>query len=188
MTTRAFLGCSLLAACLTLGLKAADSASDVKVQASSDLRLAILDFAPTSPERDALHQAFADSLGTALGKKLGGTVVVKVTETDAFRLQFDLKTGAYDAALIVGSNVPNSLKKVDCEILRAVSDSSGPAKVFHMIVPPDDPGLQRMISDAFPDALAMPKFQEALTRSVAIKISPDAVKRAVKEAVADTTH
>jgi hypothetical protein len=185
---KAFLRFVTVAASLTLSAYAADDASELKVQASSDLRVAILDTTRSGNDRTSVHEAFAASLSAAMSKECGGTVNVKVTEVDAFRLSFDLKAGMYDAAFVVGSNVPAVLKKGDYEILRAVSDVGAPGRVFHMIVPTEDAGLQKMIVASFPQALSAPKFQEAVTRAFAVKINADAIKKAVDQSVADTTR
>lgn len=186
---RAILASCLFTACLAVAASAADSASDnVKVQASSDLRVAVLDTSRPSPDRAAVHEAFAASLGATMSKQCGGPVNVKVTEVDAFRLSFDLKAGVYDAAFVIGDGVPQVLRKGNFEIIRAVSDVSSPARVFHMIVPTDDPGLQKMISSSFAEALTASKFQEAMARAVAIHVNADAIKKAAKESVADTTR
>lgn len=185
---RAILASCLFSACLAVAATAADNASDVKVQASSDLRVAVLDMTLPGPDRDAVHDAFAATLGASMSKQCGGPVVVKVTEVDAFRLSFDLKAGVYDAAFIIGDNVPQVLRKGNFEILRAVSDVGTPGRVFHMVIPTDDAGLQKMITASFAEALAASKFQQAVARAVAIHVNADAIKRAAKESVADTTR
>lgn len=186
---RALLGICVFAASLTLNASAADSASDnVKVQASSDLRVAVLDTSRPGTDRASVHEAFAATLGATMSKQCGGPVNVKITEVDAFRLSFDLKAGVYDAAFVIGDSVPPILRKGNFEILRAVSEVGIPARVFHLIVPTDDPGLQKMISASFPEALASAKFQEAVSRAVAVRVNADAIKKAAKESVADTTR
>jgi hypothetical protein len=186
---KSVLGVAFLSACLAFSVSAADSASaNVKVQASSDLRVAVLDLSPTPGDHSVMHEAFATSLGATMSRQCGGTVNVKVTEVDAIRLGFDLKAGIYDAAFVIGNNVPAVLRKSDFEIIRGIADVGVPGRVFHMIIPSDDPQLQKMISLSFPEALASSKFQEAVTRAVAIKINPDAIRKATKENVADTAR
>jgi len=185
---KAFLGLITLTAGLALNVMAADNASELKVQASSDLRVAVLDVSRPGTDQTPVHEAFANSLSISMSKQCGGAVNVKVTQVDAFRLAFELKAGMYDAAFVVGNNVPAQLKKGDFEILRAMSDVGAPARVFHMVVPTSDPSLQKMISASFPEALAAPKFQEAYAHSVAVKINADAIRAAVKESIADTTR
>lgn len=185
---RAILGFCAFAACLAVSVAAADSASeDVKVQASSDLRVAVVDTTRPSPDRAGVHDAFASVFGASMSKRCGGPVTVKVTEVDAFRLAFELKAGMYDAAFVIGDNVPQVLRNGNFNIMRAVSEVGSPARVFHMIVPTEDPSLEKMISASFPETLSSPKFQEAVSRAVAIHVNADAIKRAAKEAVADTT-
>lgn len=175
--------------CLAANLPAADgSAENVKVQASSDLRIAVLDMSRPGPDRVGVHKAFAASLGQSMSKQCGGPVGVKVTEVDAMRLGFDLAAGVYDAAFVIGENVPSALRKGNFEIIRAVSDVGSPGRVFNMVVPTEDAGLQKMIVASIPEALSNPKFQEAVSRSVAIHVNADVIRRAAKESVADTTR
>jgi len=186
---RALLGFCVLTTCLAAQLTAAESAvENVKVQASSDLRVAILDMSRPGPDRAAVHKAFAASLGQSMSKQCGGPVGVKVTEVDAMRLSFDLASGAYDAAFVIGETVPAALRKGNFEIIRSVSEVGSPARVFNMVVPTEDPSLQKMIVSSLGEALANPKFQEAVSRSVAIRVNADSLKKAAKESVADTTR
>lgn len=185
---RAILASVLFSACLAVTVTAAENASDVKVQASSDLRVAVLDTTRPGPDRAAVHEAFAATLGATMSKQCGGPVNVKVTEVDAFRLSFDLKAGVYDAAFVIGDSVPQVLRKGNFEIIRAVSDVSGPSRAFHMVVPTEDPGLQKMISSSFSEALTSSKFTQAMNRALAIHVNADAIKKAAKESVADTTR
>lgn len=189
---KALLSSCVLAACLTVGVRAdsaPDSASkpssEVSVEASADLRVAVLDMAPGT-DKEALHEAFAKSFAATMGKQCGGKVNVKLTEADPFRIGFELKNGMYDAVLVVGSNLPSALRLGDFEVLRAVSEVGVPAKVFQMVIPGEDPGLQRMIAASFPDALANTKFKSAVSEAVAIKINADFIKKAAKESVADS--
>jgi hypothetical protein len=184
---KAFFGFVALAAGLALNVMAADDASELKVSASSDLRIAIVDGTRAGTERDTVHEAFANSLAISMSKQCGGAVNVKLTDVEVFRVGFELKAGMYDAAFIVG-NVPAILKKGDYEIIRAMSDVGSPARVFHMVVPADDANLKKMLSASFGEALASTKFQEALSRAVAVKINADAIRNAVKESVADSTR
>jgi hypothetical protein len=181
-----------LTACLALSVRADNasdkSSADASVQASSDFRVAILDNSHPSLERTAMHEAFAASLAKAMTKQCGGTVNVKVSEVDAFTLAFDMKSGSYDAAFIVGNNVPPELRRGDFEILRATSDVGGPARRFYMVVPTNDASMERAVSASFPDALASDKFQESVVHAVAIHVNPAAVQEAAKESVADSTR
>lgn len=180
-----------LTACLTFSVKADNasdkSSSDANVQASSDFRVAVLDTSKTSLERTAMHEAFAASLAKAMTKQCGGTVNVKVTEVDAFTLAFDMKSGSYDAAFIVGNNVPPELRRGDFEILRATSDASS-GRRFYMVVPTTDASMEKMVVASFPDALASDKFQESVVHAVAIHVNTNAVQEAAKESVADSTR
>ncbi len=184
---------SLLAftACLSLAARAdnaSDKSSEANVQASSDFRVAVLDTSRPSLERSAVHEAFAASLAKSMSKQCGGPVNVKVTEVDAFTLAFDMKTGSYDAAFIVGSTVPAELRRGDYEILRAMADAGSPGRIFYMIIPTADASLEKMVAASFPEALSADKFQDAVVHAVAIHVNPDAVKLAGKESVADSTR
>ena len=188
-TMKALLRFCLLSVCLSLGVRAdnsADKSSDAGVQASSDFRVAILDNGRASIERTALHEAFAASLSKSMTKECGGAVNVKVTEVDAFTLAFEMKTGSYDAAFIVGNNVPPELRKGDYEILRASTDGQG--RVFYMVIPTADASLEKMVAASFPEALAADKFQDAIVHAVAIHVNTNAIKLAAKESVADSTR
>ncbi len=191
---KAFIGTCLLAACLAVSVRADDASdkpasaksSEVDVQASSDLRVAVVDTAPSTPERTALHEAFAKSFSASMSKQCGGVVNVKLTETDAVSVAFEMKSGSYDVVFVVGNMVPPALRRGDYEVLRASSEMGIPSRVFNMVVPSDDPSLPRMVAVAFPEALNNQKFQEAVTHAVAIKVNADAVKKAAKESVVDS--
>ena len=185
---KAAIGFVTFAAGLVLNTFAADNASEVNVQSTSDVMVAVVDTTRVAGGNGTtVHEAFAESLGATLSKQAGGQVNVKITEVDAFRLAFDLKSGMYDAIFIVGNNLPPAIKKGDFEILRAVSEAGTPGRVFHLVVPAADPTLKKMISSSFPVALSAPKFQEAMARSVAIKINADALKKAAGQSIVDTT-
>lgn len=184
----------VLAACLATGVKADTASStekkssEVSVEASADLRIAVLDTSRAGLDKDAIHEAFAKSFGATMAKQCGGAVNVKLTDVDAFRIGFELKNGMYDAVLVVGNNIPAALRRDEYEVLRAVSDVGVPAKIFNLIVPGEDPGLQRMIVASFPESLSNAKFQDAIAQAVAIKVNPDSIKKAAKESVADSTR
>ncbi len=177
-----------LTACLTLSVRAdnaSDKSADASVQASSDFRVAVLDTSHPSLERTAMHEAFAASLAKAMTKQCGGNVNVKISEVDAFTLAFDMKSGSFDAAFIVGNNVPPELRRGDFEVLRATSDGS---HRFFLVVPTSDVSMERAVSESFPVALAADKFQESVVHAVAIHVNASAVQEAAKESVADSTR
>lgn len=188
---RALLNLCILTTFVAVNATAADpgaQSQDVKVQASSDLRIAVLDTSRPGPDRVGVHKAFAASLGQSMSKQCGGPVGVQITEVDAMRLSFDLAAGVYDAAFVIGDTVPTILRKGNFEVVRAISEVGSPARIFHMVVPTEDAGLQKMIVSSIPETLNNPKFQEAVSRAVAIHVNADAIKKAAKESVADTTR
>jgi hypothetical protein len=193
---KAILGFCIFTACLAVGVRAdnasakttSDKSADVSVQASSDFRVAILDASRPTLERAALHEAFASALSTSMSKQCGGTVNVKCTEVDAFTLGFDMKTGAYDAALVIGASVPAVLKTDDFEIIRAMSQAGSPSKILYMVIPMGDQGLEKMVASSFPEVLSSSKFQNAVVHADTIKVNVDAIKKASQENVADSTR
>lgn len=153
----------MLAAASGLFLRA-DEIAAVKVEASRALALAIVDLDRKNPASEALHVAFKDSLSFELSQLVKMPTPVKPIKLDASRAGWGLGTGAYDTAIVIGGSVPRSMVSSAFSILKAMPESGDPKRVVYLITRNDDPGLAKLLTQAFPEAIKGPFFQKALMR------------------------
>ncbi len=153
----------MLAAASGLFLRA-DEIAAVKVEASRALALAIVDLDRKNPASEALHVAFKDSLSFEMSQLVKMPTPVKPIKLDASRAGWGLGTGAYDTAIVIGGSVPRSMVSSAFSILKAMPESGDPKRVVYLITRNDDPGLAKLLTQAFPEAIKGPFFQKALMR------------------------
>ena len=134
----------------------------MRVDASRDLRLAIVDASKASPARDTQHAAFANSLGEALSQQCGSTVGVRTKVVSADSAAFNLGTGVYDAVLAIGSALPRPLMISEVSRLSAVLGAGKTEKKLYLVFGTGDEGLVTLLSGSFPVALNNPKFLDTL--------------------------
>jgi hypothetical protein len=161
---------------LVAGTLSARASEAVSVQASRDLRVAIFDEAKLSPVRLSLHEAFARSLGEGMGKQCGAPVGVRAIAMDANRAANELGNGVYDVALVISSELPAAFNRTDYAVTRVTSEIGVPVCVFQLVVRKDDPGLKKMVTAAFQEAVNAPGFQSALSRAIAVRVVADSDK------------
>ncbi|MEO7412620.1 MAG: hypothetical protein ABIZ81_04625 [Opitutaceae bacterium] len=156
---------------LSLGVTAAAGpAESVRVQSSRNLRVVIVDASKPGEARSAVHETFAMSLATSL-QRPGASLPVKITEeSDAAKAAADLNSGAYDAALIFENNLPSTVRSADFAVARGVSDVGVPVRVFHLVLKNNDATMVSTLTSAFGETVKSPRFQEALSRSVAVRV------------------
>lgn len=121
----------------------------VRVAASKELRLAVVDTNKSSEARDAMHQAFAASLGRMLTQQCGAPVGVRAKRVGADHAAFNLNAGVYDAVLVVARDMPASLRRSNAMVLSAAPDGSK----LHLLIAEGDPGLQGLLAGGFARAL-----------------------------------
>jgi hypothetical protein len=154
-----------------VGAGAANAADSVRVQASTHLRVAVVDASKRDATRSSVHEAFAASLSASLQRQLGGPVGVRMIEqADITKAAADLDAGACDAALVFEATLPIEMRTAGFSVMRGVSEVGVPVRIFHLVVNKGDPSLVNLLTSAFNDTLKAARFQEALTRSVAIKV------------------
>lgn len=134
----------------------------VRVDASRDLRLAVVDASKPSKAREAQHAAFADSLGEAIGKQSGAPIAVRLKVVSADSAAFNLGTGVYDAVLVLGSSLPRPLMISDVSRLSAVLGAGKTERKLYLVFGTGDAGLADLLSAAFPAALNNQKFLDTL--------------------------
>lgn len=154
-------------AVVALGLASASAfASQVKVEASRAIKLAVIDADRKAPGREAFHQVFADTLGFELSQRLNEPMPVKPTTPDVDRASWGLGNGIYDVALVIGSSLPRAMVSSDFEVLKA-TPTSGKAKFFlFFIIRKDDPALAKLMGEAFPEALKGQFFLRAYAKQL----------------------
>lgn len=132
----------------------------VRVAASRELRVAVIDSSKRSEAREAMHQAFAATLGASLTQQCGGHVGVKAASVGADHAAFNLGTGVYDAVLVVGRSVPDVLRRVDGITLQAIPESGRRDRALYLVIANGDASLQRFLEMAFSHVVKDQKFLE----------------------------
>jgi hypothetical protein len=136
--------------------------TQVRVAASTELRVAIVD-AKAGASRDAVHEAFAASLGAAATKQYGAPVGVRGKCVGVDHAAFNLRAGVYDAVLVMARDVPSSLRRTDAIVLSVVPPGAKPDRTLYFLIANGGDGvLQGLLASAFTRALADEKFLETL--------------------------
>jgi hypothetical protein len=137
---------------------AAPKSEQVRVAASQELRVAVVDSTKASATRDALHQTFAASLSTSLTRQCGGPVGVKVKCVGADNAAFNLGAGVYDAVLVIGRAVPDKLRRIDSILLSATPEGGKRDRVLYLVIANGDTSLQGLLAAAFTGTVNDGKF------------------------------
>lgn len=136
--------------------------TEVRVAASSELRVAIIDAGKAGPVRDAMHEAFSAGLGAAMTKQCGAPVGVRGKCVGLDHAAFNLRAGVYDAVLVMAREVPAPLRRADAVVLSALPAGAKPERTLFFLIPNGDGVLQGLLASAFTRALADEKFLETL--------------------------
>lgn len=136
--------------------------TQMRVAASRELRVAIVDASKAGPARDAVHQAFAATLGAAVTKQLGAPVGVRGICVSLDHATFNFRAGVYDAVLVVGRDVPVPLRRADAITLSAARGGAKSDRTLYFLIANGDDTLQGLLAGAFTRTLADEKFQETL--------------------------
>ena len=151
----------LIAAC---GLGRAEEKAAVKVEASRAPSLAVVDLDRKNPASEALHEAFKDSLSYEMSQICKMPTPIKPIKLDASRAGWGLGTGTYDVAVVIGGTVPKTMVSSAFTILKATPESGDAKRVISLVTRNEDPGLAKLLNDAFPEAIKGEFFQRALMR------------------------
>jgi hypothetical protein len=151
---------------LAVGTSVATAAEpQVRVAASRELKLAVIDSSKASATREAMHQAFATGLGAALSRRCGGHVGVRAKCVGADHAAFNLGAGVYDAVLVVGRGVPDAFRRVDGITLSAQLEQNRRDRGLYFVIANGDAALQEMLAAAFAGALSDEKFLQSFAGS-----------------------
>lgn len=153
----------LLSLSSVLVLRAGDDAS-VKVQASRSLALAVVDLDRKNVASDQLTEAFKESLSFQMSQRVKMPTPIKPIKLDAARAGWGLGTGTYDVALVIGGTVPKTMVSSAFTVIKAVPSSGNPKRVVSLVTRNEDPGLAKLLNEAFPEAINGPFFLKALLR------------------------
>ena len=136
----------------------------VSVQASSDLRVTVIDESSNSAEaRGLVHAALGKSLSAGMTHECKAPVQVKISVTAASRAAKDLKKGTCDAVVVIGNSVPASLLKDGVTVLKATDARSGDLnRTFYLLANVNDPAMNKLVGLAFDHAIKSTAFQDAL--------------------------
>jgi hypothetical protein len=170
---KAILRCCLCLAASGASVALADQAA-VRVVASSDLRLVIVDSARATPARDALHRAFAASLGKAMGDTVGGPVAVRMKCEAADQAAFGLSNGGCHVVLSIGKNLPRPLVLSGTSRLTATLGAGKNEREAFLIFSNEDAGLEKLLTKSFASAITDNRFLDALDGG--LESAPDPTK------------
>jgi hypothetical protein len=174
---KALTGASLFLA-VTLGAGAAFAETAVvRVVASSELRLVIVDAARATPARDALHQAFAASLGQTMGAACGGPVAVRLKCQGADQAAFALGNGGCHVVLAIGKTVPRPLVLSGMTRLNATLGAGRNALEACLIFSNEDEGLRKLLTQSFAAAITDARFLDALDGGLEAAPDPGAGRK-----------
>jgi len=161
---------------VTLGARpAAAEEATIRVVASSDLRLFIVDTAKGTPARDAMHKAFAASLGKAMGEVVGGPVKVQMKCLCADSAAFGLSNGGCHAVLAISKALPKQLALSGTSRLNAKLGAGRGEQEAILISSNEDEGLQKILTKAFAVAITDGMFLDAFDGGV--EGAPDPTKQ-----------
>jgi hypothetical protein len=139
-------------------------ATGLRVEASRDLQLVVVDTSRPSNQRAAIHDTFASGLSQAITRRCGGEPIgVQLTETDAKEAAKRLEMGATEAVLVIGGELPNVLQTRVVMVFSGMPDSSKSDRRLYLVVGTSDPTLQGVLAVAFSSALTDQRFLAALT-------------------------
>lgn len=145
---------------LALASSAFATEKQVRVAASRELRVAVVDLNRASAARDAIHQAFAASLGASLSRQCGGPVGVRAEKVGADHAASNLHGGVYDAALVIGRDVPAALRRVDAITVSGSADGARRDRMLYLLIADGDASLQGLLARAFTRAMTDENFLE----------------------------
>ncbi|HEX2852415.1 MAG TPA: hypothetical protein VHO24_04185 [Opitutaceae bacterium] len=161
---------------LFVGVAAASASDSIKVKSSRSLRVAVVDASKRDGMRDSVHYAFASSLGASIQRQ-GIPLAVKLSDQSSpANVAEKLASGAYDAVLIFDKTLPASLTGSRFSSTRGVAQVGVPVRVFHLVVRNGDVGLMTAVNLAFDETVKAANFQEALSRSAAIRVVANSIR------------
>ncbi len=149
---------------LSVSVASSVIASDqVSVQASSDLRVTVIDESSSAAElRGLVHAALGKSLSAGMTHECKAPVQVKISVSAVSRAAKDLKKGTCDAVIVIGNSVPSALLK-DGVVLKATDARSGDLnRTFYLLATTSDPAMNKLVGLAFDHAVKSTAFQDAL--------------------------
>jgi hypothetical protein len=165
-----------------LGATALAAEPEVRVAASRGLSVAVVDPSRPTPAREAMHQAFATSLGVAMSQRCGDSIGVRVKAVSADHAAFNLGAGVFDAVLVIGRDVPEALRHVDGVTFSATPDSVRHDRALHLIVGNGDASLQSLLAASFTGAVADQKFLDCFNGGGKIAAVVSGAKGALADA------
>lgn len=133
----------------------------VRVDTSRELRLAVVDNAKSSPSRDAVYAAFAETLSETISARYQSHVGVRAKRVSADHAAFNLGTGVYDAVLVFGNSLPRPLMISDVARLHATLGSGKTETKVYLIFGTADETLGKLLAVSFEGALTADKFLAA---------------------------
>ena len=148
---------------LSVSVATASASDKVSVQASSDLRVSVVDVSTASDGREIVHSALGAGLTLGMTRECKAPVQVKVKVSDAARAAKDLKAGSCDVVVVIGNSVPATLMKDGVTVLKATDARSGDLnRTFYLLAHTRDPAMNQIVAMAFDHAVKSATFQDAL--------------------------
>ena len=147
----------------------------VRVVASPDLKLVIVDAVKATPAREAMHKAFAASLGKAMSEAVGARVAVQMKRQGADNAAFGLSNGGCHVVLAISKALPRQLALSGTTRLSAKLGAGRAEQEAFLICSNEDEGLQKLLAKAFAAAITDGIFLDALDGGT--DAAPDPTKK-----------
>jgi hypothetical protein len=138
--------------------------TNIKIEASRALSLAVVDLDRKNPAGEQVADLFKTTLSVVLSQLTNMPSPVKPLKMDASRAGWGLGTGAYDAAVVIGGKVPRTMISAAFTIIRAMPDAGDEKCIIYLVIRNDDPGLARLLTESFPEVIKEPELQKILAQ------------------------
>lgn len=117
-----------------------------------------------------LQQAFSTSFAASLTELSGTAMPIKMMPQNAASAADGLESGACDAVVVFGEQLPMTLRNGKFVSIKAVAQIGTPVRVFHFVMRKDDPSMMSALTSAFEHATSSAAFQDTVGRSSTVRV------------------
>ncbi len=148
---------------LSISVAAASASEEVSVEATTDLKVAVIDMSGKQSDQARLYESLGTSLSAGMTREFHSPVRVLIDVTEAPWASRRLRDGSCDAVVVIGNAVPTALLKDGVVVWKAIHVGNGDAnQTFFLLTHPRDQGLNNAVGTAFDYAMKAPSFRDAL--------------------------
>ncbi len=140
---------TLLLLAASVAIVAGASVTRLQVTANRELTIAIVDTERTTRERNEFRAHVAALLTSMVNQAYGSNVAIKPVFVGGRDAQAKLAGGAYDAALVIGSDRPFALRRTDFVTLAGTMPSPNGLQPVCLVVGNADASLNEHLRTAF---------------------------------------